>query len=125
MCEAVYAAHVLRNGKTHPAIPSLPWSPTHRASTFGAASKACLLWPLAHLVGHLPAYSTGMQTSPNPISTGHGAGIGYGMTVRKESEHCRFSERDGDTLLCRLKPTLRRYANRACEHWEREPGIEG
>ena len=56
---------------------------------------------------------------------GHGAGFGYGMTPRLECAHCRYSEREGEFLMCRLHPTLRRYANYACRDWEREPGIEG
>ena len=40
-------------------------------------------------------------------------------------KHCRFSEREGDSLMCRWNPKLRRYANQSCERWEREPGIEG
>ena len=58
-------------------------------------------------------------------SSGHGAGIGYGMTIRHECMHCRFSEREDDALLCRLEPKLKRYANQWCQRWEREPGIEG
>lgn len=66
-----------------------------------------------------------MDSTTNYAPSGHGAGIGYGMTPRNECKHCCFSERDGDALLCRREPALRHYANRGCEHWEREPGIEG
>lgn len=77
------------------------------------------------MVGHRLAYIAGVRTDIFPKPTGHGAGVGYGMTVRQECKHCRFSERDSDVLLYRLEPRLQRYANQCCPSWEREPGIEG
>ena len=64
-----------------------------------------------------------METYAIPRSSGHGAG--YGRQPSPECCHCRYSEREGDALMCRLNPKLRRYANQWCEAWEREPGIEG